>query len=517
MGATAGPSGVVTRYRRREIDEEDLQLIRDKIAEGSGKPGGRTAIAAAIAEAWDWRQPRGTLATRACVDLLLRLEEWGHIELPPVRAAVGSGPRRRSHPLLPRDLIPLTGLELRDPQADLNSLVVRPITPDEREGWRLYMGRYHYLGDRPIVGEHLLYAAFLGEELVALLGWGSAAFRAPLRETYVGWDESMKRERLHLVADNVRFLVLSWVHVRHLASKVLAMNLRRLSNDWVQTWGHPIHLAETFVDTRRFRGTCYRAANWIYLGQTAGRSKRGNTYLPADHPKALFVYPLHRQARQLLSGRTPQSTTSPGVPGALAAVQSAQPNPTVVRASEEGVHKELPVLSPVPKKSGRRGNLATLTAALTALGPRDELPLDLTTIEPNAEVQFALRAAEEAPRTSSSETSPGAHPSKGANATRIRIDLTDAEREALEQTSRGLAVPHRDVVRARIILLLAAGGSAAGIARKLGCARRIIDKWRERFARKRLDGLVDGERSGRPPRFSPRSRSSLGQAGVRAP
>jgi hypothetical protein len=162
------------------------------------------------------------------------------------------------------------------------------------------MERYHYLGDRPIVGEHLLYSATLGEELVALLGWASAAFRAPLRESYVGWDEMTKRRRLCLVANNIRFLILPWVRVRHLASKVLALNLRRLSADWQQVWKHPLYLAETFVDTTRYRGTCYRAANWRYLGETAGRSKRGNNYRRGGTRKALYVYPLRRHATRCL-------------------------------------------------------------------------------------------------------------------------------------------------------------------------------------------------------------------------
>ena len=166
------------------------------------------------------------------------------------------------------------------------------------------MGRYHYLGDRAIVGEHLLYAAFLDDELVALLGWASAALRAPAREKYIGWDEATKVRRLHLVANNVRFLILPWVSVRHLASKILAANVRRLSRDWEEVWKHPVVLAETFVDTSRFRGTCYRAANWIYLGETAGRSKRGNQYLHGGTRKALFAYPLRRDATRVLRAAT---------------------------------------------------------------------------------------------------------------------------------------------------------------------------------------------------------------------
>ena len=292
---------VVWRYRNRELTASDIEFLRQQCARASGT---RIALARAVCEVWNWRQANGAASEYACYDLLLRLEERGLVKLP-ARARAESTTQRRwqmSTLPLPPDLIALTGLDVRDPDADLGRLQVRPIAPEERTGWRLYMGRYHYLGDRPIVGEHLLYAALLDGELVALLGWASAALRAPLREEYVGWDEATKRQRLHLIANNIRFLILPWVRVRHLASKVLAMNLRRLSADWQQVWKHPVHLAETFVDTARFRGTCYRAANWLELGQTAGRTKRGNNYLHEGSKKALFVYPLRRDATRRLRG-----------------------------------------------------------------------------------------------------------------------------------------------------------------------------------------------------------------------
>jgi hypothetical protein len=281
---------VLLRYRNREVTAADLEFLRQMCASSWARRGD---LARAVCGAWNWRQANGSLSEYACSDLLLRLEERGLLALP-VRVARRRDRKWFSHLPLPPDLIALTGLEVRDPDADLGELCVRPISTEERLGWRLYMERYHYLGDRPIIGEHLLYAAVLDGELVALLGWASAAFRAPLREAYVGWDETTKRQRLHLVANNIRFLILPWVRVRHLASKVLAMNLRRLSADWQQVWNHPLYLAETFVDTTRFRGTCYRAANWLYLGETAGRSKRGNNYAYGGTPKSLFVYPLRR-------------------------------------------------------------------------------------------------------------------------------------------------------------------------------------------------------------------------------
>ena len=301
-----GQAGVLLRYRNREVTQDHLEYLRRMCAGDWSGRGGRGQLCRAVCEAWAWRQANGSPAIYACLDLLLRLEERQLLELPRAKRAprtcFGSVP-------IPVDLIPLIGLEVRDPEADLRQVRVRPIQPEERLGWRIYMERYHPLGDRPMVGEHLLYAAFVDDELVALLGWAAAALRAPVRDSWVGWDEATKRRRLHLGTNNIRFLILPWVRVRHLASKILAMNLRRLAADWEQAWNHPVVLAETFVDTGRYRGTCYRAANWVHLGETAGRSKRGNQYLRGSTKKALFVYPLARHARRLLA--QPASTNDP--------------------------------------------------------------------------------------------------------------------------------------------------------------------------------------------------------------
>lgn len=305
---SAGAEAVVVRYRNRAIGARELEFLRATIAAGSFD--GRVELSRIICRAWNWRQANGALSEYACRDLLLRLEEWGHIVLPPRRPGAGSSAaearanRPRQGALtklpLPVELIPIPEIPIGDAEADLHTLVVRPIAAEERLGWRVYMQRYHYLGERPIVGEHLLYAAFLDTELVALLGWASAALHVPARERFVGWDDATRHKRLHLVANNFRFLVLPWVQVKSLASKVLGANLRRLAADWQARWGHPVYLAETFVDTTRFRATCYRAANWVRLGESAGRHKRGNRYGFGATPKAIYVYELRRDARRWL-------------------------------------------------------------------------------------------------------------------------------------------------------------------------------------------------------------------------
>lgn len=294
---TATGEKVILRYRNREVTEADIAYLREQCA---GRWQTRMEVVRAVCEDWGWRQANGNPSVYACRDLLSRLEERGHLKLPAYRTKAPAGRRWMVGLPLPPELIALTGMPVTGPR-DLRGLSVRLVEPAERIGWRLYVERYHYLGDRPLVGEHLRYAAFLDGELVALIGWASAALNAPLREAYIGWDEATKRRRLPFVANNARFLIPRWIRVPHLASKVLALNLRRLSADWEAVWKHPVYLAETFVDTSRFRGTCYRAANWHYLGQTAGRSKRGNNYTTGTAKKALFVYPLRRNATQWLS------------------------------------------------------------------------------------------------------------------------------------------------------------------------------------------------------------------------
>ena len=167
---------VLLRYRNREVTAADLAFLRQQCA---GAWATRGELVRSICRAWNWRQANGSLSQHACADLLLRLADRGLLVPPGSLRPARRGKRKAFSDLpMPPELIVLTGLELRDADVDLGELCVRPIAAEERLGWRLYMERYHYLGDRPIVGEHLLYAAFLGGELVALLGWASASFRA---------------------------------------------------------------------------------------------------------------------------------------------------------------------------------------------------------------------------------------------------------------------------------------------------------------------------------------------------
>lgn len=161
---------------------------------------------------------------------------------------------------------------------------------------------YHYLGLKWIAGKSLRYVALLDGEWVALLGWGSASKNCGARERHIGWSGEKKYKRLMFLANNLRFLILPWVSYKNLASKVLSLNLKRLSSDFEQVYGHPVYLAETFVDESSFRGTCYKASNWIHVGYTEGYSRSNRRYYHHVRVKAVYLYPLCKRASEILSG-----------------------------------------------------------------------------------------------------------------------------------------------------------------------------------------------------------------------
>lgn len=276
---------VLVRYRNRAITDNDIAFIREQIAIHPGQ--GRTALSVLLCELWDWRAPGGKLKEYACRDLLLRLEEWGHIKLPPPQRR--NGPKKKVQAdAFDVNCEPIEGFQ------DLNNLVLRQITDrNERLLWRALMDKYHYLGEGVMCGEHLLYLAYIGDRVVAALGWGAASLRNPKRDAFCGWsDFETVKQHLHLSVNNLRFLIMPWVRVKNLGSKVLGLNLRRLSSDWVRQYHHPVVLAETFVDKAKFHGTVYKASNWICIGETAGRRKQGNSYKYHQSVKDIYVYRL---------------------------------------------------------------------------------------------------------------------------------------------------------------------------------------------------------------------------------
>ena len=276
----------------RAVTPQEVEQIRALILRHP--KWGRQALSVHLCQLWDWRRPDGTLNHRACLHLLKRLFEQGEILLPPARKA----PARTHRPLPEQPSISWLPPEIESPKLD--DLIVRPVRLDERPQYKQLMDAFHYLGFHRTVGESIWYVATLNRQWVALLAWAAAAFKSRHREAWVGWDPSLKTRRLHLVANNVRFLILPTIRIKNLASKLLALNLRRLSTDWQNRYGHPILLAETFVDLTRFEGTCYRAAGWIALGKTRGFQRLHNGYRAHGQPKMIFVRLLHPDAARML-------------------------------------------------------------------------------------------------------------------------------------------------------------------------------------------------------------------------
>ncbi|MCC7210885.1 MAG: ISAs1 family transposase [Candidatus Brocadia sp.] len=171
----------------------------------------------------------------------------------------------------------------------LHDIKVRPINRDERHQWDELIRRHHYLGLHSLIGESIRYLAFYQHQWLALIGWSASALKCKVRDQWIGWPSILQYQRLSFIANNSRFLILPHVRIPNLASYVLAQNLKRLSRDWQTIYNHPIYLAETFVDPQYFKGTCYKAQGWEFLGYTRGFAKCANRYYPHNQPKMVFV------------------------------------------------------------------------------------------------------------------------------------------------------------------------------------------------------------------------------------
>ena len=282
--------------RKRTITEEDILPIQTTINCHWHK--GRKHISKVLCREWNWRQPNGRLKDMACREVLLTLKRKGLISLPPRLNTANNEKRNRSVPVIEIEKTPLEGKP-----SDFEPLRLQLVRNTSLEPlYNSLIQQYHYLGYRQIVGNHLKYIAFIGEQPVACLGWGSAAWSVKSRDSLIGWDKATKENNLHFVANNTRFLILPWVTVKFLASKVLALNAKRISDDWLGVYNHPLYLLETFVEKDRFKGTCYKAANWTRVGQTKGTAKRGHNHLYHGNIKDVYLYPLRKNFRQKLMG-----------------------------------------------------------------------------------------------------------------------------------------------------------------------------------------------------------------------
>jgi len=279
-------------YRQRVITGTDVVFIRQLIAEHPR--ASRRELSCLLCKAWNWAQANGALCDMVCRGLMLKLHREGHIALPPVR-------RRPPNPLVKRkkpaavevDTRPLHGRLAEIPPLEFRSVRRTP----EEPLFNSLLEQFHYLRYTQPVGENLKFLACAGQRPVACFAWSSSAHYLGCRDRFLGWSDQARRKNIHLLAYNPRFLLLPWVRIPYLASHLLARMTRMLSGEWERVYGHPIYFVETFIDPERFRGTCYRAANWMVLGCTTGRGKNAWSKKPNRPIKQVLGYPLTPHTR----------------------------------------------------------------------------------------------------------------------------------------------------------------------------------------------------------------------------
>jgi SRSO17 transposase len=280
--------------RGRNITDTDIGLIRSLIDRYGNQS--RDFISKKLAERWKWFQPNGRLKDRACRDILSSLDKKRFISLPPLRARVN---RFQYGPKLSDSPVKIDTSLIQGNLSSFKPFSLKMVSQGYLEPlWNYLMRRYHYLGYKVLVGSHLKYLAFFNDRVVAALGWSSAVFKLADRDKAIGWSNRQKKKHLHRVANNTRFIVFPWVSISCLASHILSQNIRILNRDWLNMYNYQLWLLETFVDTNRFKGTSYKAANWIHVGQTKGYQKQGNSFQYHGQTKEVFLYPLHHDFRK---------------------------------------------------------------------------------------------------------------------------------------------------------------------------------------------------------------------------
>jgi len=282
-------------YRHRVLSEAEVAFIRALIAEHPA--ASRRELSKKLCTAWNWVQANGALRDMVCRGLMLKLHRAGLIELPPVRYVP-------PNPLAERTQPTRVGVDMQPLQASLaeiQPLELRQVRRTPAEAlFNSLLAQHHYLGYAQPVGESLKYLVLSQGRPVACLAWSSASRHLGSRDRFIGWSPEARRRNLRLLAYNMRYLILPWVKVAHLASHILGCMAKVLSCDWERVYGHPIYFLETFIDPQRFSGTCYLAANWMRLGTTTGRGKDAPTHQPTRAVKAVLGYPLKKDFRQRL-------------------------------------------------------------------------------------------------------------------------------------------------------------------------------------------------------------------------
>lgn len=274
-------------FRGRYFKEEEIRLIKELIKGHWSK--GRKNISKIICERLDWRQQNGRLKVISCLEALRRMCKLGLVKLPPPNPRGGYRPIK---------LLSAEDVGFRCPDREITGSVEGlgslhfELTKDRKREqlWRYLIQTYHYLGYKRVVGRYLKYFVYLGNELVSVIGFADGVYHHHLRDRYLGWDRRKLEEKRHTIVNNVRFLILPWVKVKNLGSKLLGESVKVMTEDWNRLYGYLPIAIETFVDEERFKGTVYKAANWISLGITKGKGRRGLNYFFHGRRRRYYIY-----------------------------------------------------------------------------------------------------------------------------------------------------------------------------------------------------------------------------------
>jgi hypothetical protein len=283
------------RYKGKIYTQEDIDFIKRLILDNPDDS--RRGLSKKLCQAWNWVQSNGVLRDMVCRGFMLHLESLRYIKLPPRKFTPNNPFINRVKPKkVEIDQTPLEG-----PLSKFHPLAIQQVRRTRHEKlFNSLIAHHHYLGYCHLVGEHLKYIVYSQQRPIACFAWSSAPRHIGARDRFIGWPPDVRKKNIHLIAYNSRFLILPWIRSSFLASHLLGRIAKVLMYDWERIYNHPIYFLETFVDTEKFKGTCYQAANWIYLGKTTGRGKNDQTYKPNRSLKAAWGYPLLKNFRELL-------------------------------------------------------------------------------------------------------------------------------------------------------------------------------------------------------------------------
>lgn len=280
------------RYCGREFTLHELELMRILIE--NNPQFNRMRLSKEVCRMFQWLKPDGELKDMSCRVAMLRMHEDGVIILPPPtkikrplkKITFTSATQQQNSVLSPINLLPHLRFQM--------------VTKSTSALWNEYIERYHYLGYTPLPGAQLRYFIYAGEQIVALTGFSAAAWQTAPRDQFIGWNHEQRKKNLHLITNNARFLILPWVKSKNLASKILSLSARCIPDDWEKRYTIRPVLLESFVEKKRFTGTCYKAANWRLCGQTKGRGKLGPSGKISVPIKDVWLYPLDKNFKNIL-------------------------------------------------------------------------------------------------------------------------------------------------------------------------------------------------------------------------